>query len=100
MINLGEIPIVKIRSLALNRNPYLRKDEEYFNKRTEKLIYTKFRAALYHKYKNLCAVCGESVYNGEPVELHHIIPRKTGGKYDLKNIQPVHRVCHQQLHHK
>jgi 5-methylcytosine-specific restriction endonuclease McrA len=37
---------------------------------------------------------------GEAVELHHIKPVKAGGKYKLDNIQPLHRICHQQVTHK
>lgn len=74
VLNLAEIPIIQLRPLALDRNPYLLRDEEYFNKRIEGLTVAKFRAAAYRKCKHLCSVCGESLHNGEPVELHHAIP--------------------------
>lgn len=97
-MNLTEIPIIQLRPLALERNPYLAEDEEYFNKRIERLTMAKFRrAAAYKKCKHLCSVCGESLHNGEPVELHHVVPQKAGGKYSLKNIQPLHQICHQKI---
>ncbi len=49
------------------------------------------------KFKHLCPRCGESLHNGEPIELHHIIPKKAGGKHSMNNTQPLHRVCHQQI---
>lgn len=99
IMNLGEIPIIQLRPLALNRNPYLKKDEDYFNKRIEKLTMAKFRAAIYKKYKHLCTVCGESLHNGEPVELHHVVPQKAGGKHSMKNTQPLHQICHKKITH-
>lgn len=86
--------------LKLDRNPYIKEDIEYFLKRRKDLILAKFRAAIYKKFNHQCAQCGESLYNGEFVELHHIIPQKLNGKYSMKNIQPVHRICHQQITHR
>jgi hypothetical protein len=40
----------------------------------------KFRRAIYEKYKHLCPNCQQSLYNGEPVELHHITSQKQGGQ--------------------
>ena len=99
LVNLGEIPIIKLRPLKLDRNPFKKEDHEYFEKRREKLIDAKFRAAVYRKYKQLCPNCGESLHNDEIVELHHIIPVKDGGKYSLKNMQPLHQICHQSITH-
>lgn len=39
------------------------------------------------------------MHNEEIVELHHIIPQKSGGKYNLENIVPLHQICHQQVTH-
>ena len=99
IINLGEIPILRLRPLKLNRNPYIKENIEYFNKRKEKRIDAKFRATIYKKFKQMCPICGESLHNGELVELHHIISQKSGGKYSIENIQPLHQVCHQQITH-
>jgi RNA-directed DNA polymerase len=97
IINLGEISILRLRPLKLDKNPYIKENTEYFDKRKEKLIDAKFRATIYKKYKQMCVICGESLHNGEVVELHHIIPQKLGGKYSTKNIQPLHQICHQQV---
>ena len=39
IINLGEIPIISPKPLKLDKNPYLLKNEEYYNKRKENIIY-------------------------------------------------------------
>lgn len=44
-------------------------------------------------------MCLVSLHNGELVELHHIIPLKSGGKYSIENILPLHQICHQQATH-
>ena len=31
------------------------------------------------------------------MELHHIVPQKSKGKYSLDNILPLHQICHQQV---
>ena len=46
-----------------------------------------------------CPVCGQSIFNGEPTEIHHLIPKKDGGKEDIKNLAFLHLFCHQKTHH-
>lgn len=99
LINLGEISIITLRPLKLDKNPYLKKHIEYFNKRKERIIEAKFRSIIYKIYEQMCPICGESLHNGEPVELHHIIPHKSKGKYSTENILPLHQICHQQVSH-
>jgi RNA-directed DNA polymerase len=99
IINLGEISIIRLTRIKLNKNPYIKENLEYFRIKRDKIIEAKFRATIYKKFKQLCPLCGESLHNGEAVELHHIIPRKRGGTYKIKNIQPLHQICHQQVTH-
>lgn len=54
---------------------------------------------MYKIYEHKCPMCKESLHNGEPVELHHIVPRKSGGKYRIENVLPLHQICHQQVTH-
>lgn len=99
LINLGEISIITRRPLKLDKNPYIRENLEYYESRREKLIEAKFRQTIYKLFKQRCPLCEESLHNEEPVELHHIIPRKSGGKYSLENIVPLHELCHKQITH-
>jgi len=48
----------------------------------------------------LCEVCNESLFNGEELHTHHVIPRKDGGKDMHRNLRMVHLYCHQQIHSK
>lgn len=60
-------------------------------------IQAKFRAAIYKRFGH--PHCEESLYNGEFIELHHKIAQKSGGKWSMDNIKPLHRVCHQSVTH-
>ena len=45
-----------------------------------------------------CPVCGETLFNGEPLELHHRLPKSKGGKDTHDNLELLHRYCHQKVH--
>lgn len=49
------------------------------------------------KQNHLCPLCGESLYNDEELHLHHIEPRKAGGKDRYDNYLLLHLYCHQQV---
>ena len=46
-----------------------------------------------------CPVCGDSLFNGEPLELHHRLPKSKGGKDTYDNLVFLHLYCHQQVHY-
>jgi hypothetical protein len=41
IINLGEISIIKLRPLKLDKNPYMKENMDYYNKRREQRIEAK-----------------------------------------------------------
>jgi len=45
-----------------------------------------------------CRRCGETLFNGEDIHKHHIIPRAKGGEDRYTNLEMVHLYCHQQIH--
>jgi len=97
IVNLGETAIISPRPLKLDRNPYLMADEEYFNKRKARSDGQKFRSKILKKYNYTCDVCGQTLLNEEKIDFHHIKPRKSGGRYTMKNIKPLHQICHQRI---
>lgn len=52
---------------------------------------------MYKKYGHKCLICQQTLHNEEQVDMHHIIPRASGGKYSIENILPLHQICHQQV---
>jgi len=45
-----------------------------------------------------CPVCGEHLFNGEQLQLHHLVPIKDGGTDKQENLVHLHKPCHQHLH--
>ena len=64
----------------------------------EKLNRTQHKVAKKQGYK--CPICGDSLFNDEPLHLHHIIPRCKGGKDEVKNLVWLHQYCHHQIHYQ
>lgn len=56
------------------------------------------RLKLAKKQYHICPICEESLYNNEELHVHHIIPKKKGGKYSFSNCIIVHELCHRQIH--
>lgn len=46
-----------------------------------------------------CPVCGQSLYNGENLHLHHKKPRAQGGNEANDNLIILHQECHNQVHY-
>ncbi|MEY3866956.1 MAG: hypothetical protein RLZZ338_847, partial [Cyanobacteriota bacterium] len=53
-------------------------------------------ATLLKNQKGVCPHCGHSFRDGDKMEVDHIIPRAIGGKDEYKNLQLLHRHCHQK----
>ena len=62
---------------------------EKFNKKSQRII---------SKQNHKCPVCGQTLYNNEPLHLHHIIPKSEGGKDTLNNLVYLHTYCHHKTH--
>jgi RNA-directed DNA polymerase len=45
-----------------------------------------------------CPHCGQSLFNGEEIHIHHKTPRHQGGTNHASNLMAVHLVCHAQIH--
>lgn len=45
-----------------------------------------------------CPNCGQSLFNGEDIHIHHKVPRHQAGTNHTSNLVAVHLVCHAQLH--
>ncbi len=80
--------------------------QEYWEKRrkksdanmAKKLSKTKERVAKRQNYQ--CPICGQPLFNDEPLHLHHIKPRCEGGTDDMKNLVWVHQYCHHKVHYE
>jgi RNA-directed DNA polymerase len=52
------------------------------------------KAELLQKQKGKCAWCRHHFQNWDVLEVDHIVPKALGGKDDKKNLQVIHRHCH------
>jgi len=103
LYSISSTPIVrhiKVKGTASPDDPSLR---DYWHKRSLKI--GKYKWAKGSKYeqvakmqKHKCPVCGDSLYNGEEIETHHITPVKDGGSDDPENLVHLHKACHKQVH--
>lgn len=79
---------------------------EYWDKRNTKTNaneaekYNKKKQGIAKKQQYRCPECGDTIFNGEPLHLHHIVPRCDGGKDDSRNLIWIHQYCHHQVHHR
>ncbi len=93
---------VKVKGDASPDDPFLR---EYWEKRHQKYgkSYWERNSRNYKIAQNQnwkCPICGESLFNGEELDTHHIVPVAQGGDNSVKNLQHLHRACHIQEHSK
>jgi RNA-directed DNA polymerase len=56
------------------------------------------RQELARRQDHRCYVCGETLYNDEELHMHHLEPRREGGKESYRNLRLIHLYCHQQRH--
>lgn len=88
---------VLVKGAASPDDPMLR---EYWEKRNAKQAKTlapgKQRMA--HTQNYLCDVCGESLFNEEELQTHHVMPKNAGGPDIYANLVLRHLYCHQQIH--
>ena len=86
-----------VKSDASYDNPDLVKYWESRTKRkSQNLIPSYQKLARKQGYK--CCVCGESLFNDEPLQKHHKVPRSKGGKDTYANLELMHYYCHRQVH--
>jgi RNA-directed DNA polymerase len=73
--------------------------QDYWQKRRAKIQVTAFRRRqLVQRQQGICPVCHQHLENGEDLHIHHVVPKKSGGKDDLANLWLVHHNCHRQIH--
>lgn len=89
----------------IRRLPDRKEDKPYYEKlRVDRLTMRPFNAFfkldrdLAESQFGICPVCEKDLYNGEFLNIHHIIPRAEKGKFIFSNLVLVHYLCHQSIH--
>jgi RNA-directed DNA polymerase len=47
-----------------------------------------------------CPGCGQALFDGQEVHLHHLTPVQAGGSDAVENLQWLHKTCHHQQHQR
>ncbi|NES70133.1 MAG: group II intron reverse transcriptase/maturase [Okeania sp. SIO2D1] len=105
LYDISSTPIVRHIKVKGKASPDDSSLQEYWEKRSTKTGKNYWaRGSKYEqiaKFQNWkCPVCGDNLFNGEPIETHHIVPVAKGGSDDPENLMHLHKACHQQLHSK
>ncbi len=105
LYNIAKTPIVRHIKVKGTASPFDAELTEYWLKRRTKLGKSKWAKG--SKYETVakqqnwkCPNCGQSLFNGENIETHHIVPVKIGGSDDSENLIHLHAACHKQEHSK
>jgi RNA-directed DNA polymerase len=91
--------IVRHRLVRTTHSPDDPTLQDYWQQRRAKPQVTMHRRRqLVQMQQGICPVCHQHLENGEGLHVHHIVPKKSGGKDDLANLWLVHQNCHHQIH--
>jgi RNA-directed DNA polymerase len=94
LINHAATPIVRHVKVRGNASPY-NGNWIYWSKRRGEYPETPNRvSSLIKQQKGICSHCGLYFTSTDIVEVDHIIPKALGGKDEYKNLQLLHRHCH------
>ena len=94
LLSHSEVEIKRHVKVNGNKSPY-DGDWLYWTARMGKHPEVSTRVKnLLKKQKGKCTVCGLNFKDGDKLEVDHIIPKALGGKDEYKNLQLLHRHCH------
>ena len=100
MTKLSWIPIRRHVLILHGASPDNPDQRQYWDKRNvlnaKYLLIDKHRKLAFIQ-KGRCLRCGGNLMN-EGLHLHHIKPKSKGGSDAYKNLELIHKLCHQQAH--
>ncbi len=103
LTKVADMPIqrhIKVKGMASPDDPSLHDYWQYRQTQYGKTYWatgSKYhQVALAQRWR--CPVCGDLLFNGEPLHIHHRIRIKDGGMDGADNLIHLHRACHQHIH--
>ena len=105
LYDISKTPIVRHVKVKGTTSPFDAEQADYWeNRKTQQGKKKWVKGSKYEtiaKQQNWkCPNCGQSLFNGENIETHHIVPVKNGGSDDTENLIHLHSACHKQEHSK
>eukprot|EP00191_Tetraselmis_sp_GSL018_P020990 CAMPEP_0177577902 /NCGR_PEP_ID=MMETSP0419_2-20121207/34_1 /TAXON_ID=582737 /ORGANISM="Tetraselmis sp., Strain GSL018" /LENGTH=460 /DNA_ID=CAMNT_0019066253 /DNA_START=1906 /DNA_END=3288 /DNA_ORIENTATION=- len=105
LLKFADIYIRRHVIVKNNMNPDDRSAEslKYWAKRDANKQYMAWggyesRLKLAKKQYHICPICYETLYNDEELHVHHMKPKRLGGKDTYGNLVILHELCHRQIH--
>lgn len=102
VLKLSWVKIVRHVMVKSDDSPYNPNTRDYWVKRkkhNQQQWWDKRRQDVAKQQGHECPICGQSLYNGENLHLHHIISRAKGGTDEKHNLVILHQECHKQIHY-
>ena len=103
LVKLREIPIARHLQVKGTNSPDDPTLTDYWERRKTrfgKILLARgskrYRIASQQRWK--CPYCGEHLFNGEDIQLHHRQAVSQGGSEFEENLQLLHQSCHSNLH--
>jgi RNA-directed DNA polymerase len=94
LLTYADTPIIRHVTVRPEASPY-DGNWTYWSKRKGTSFDVPNKVAfLLKKQKGKCTFCGQYFTSEDIAEIDHIIPMSSGGKNDYKNLQLLHRHCH------
>ncbi|WP_434222270.1 group II intron reverse transcriptase [Limnospira platensis CENA597] len=87
-------PIVRHTLIRPDATPYDGNWTYWATRRGQAIDTPNKVAKLLKKQKGRCTWCGQFFTPSDLIEVDHIVPRSQGGKDEYKNLQLLHRHCH------
>lgn len=100
LIKYSDTKIIRHVKVRGNKSPY-DGDFVYWTQRLSAYLETSTRVkTLLKRQKGKCTLCNLSFTNQDILEVDHIIPTSQGGNDTYKNLQLLHRHCHDKKSHQ
>ena len=94
LLTHAETPITRHVTVRPEASPYDGNWTYWSTRKGTSFDVPKRVATLLKKQKGKCNLCGQYFTPEDIAEIDHIIPTSKGGKNDYKNLQLLHRHCH------
>jgi RNA-directed DNA polymerase len=94
LIDHDETPIIRQVKVKGNVSPFDGNWVYWSSRMGKKPLVSIKISTLLKKQKGKCTICNQYFTEDSILEIDHIIPKKLGGKDDYRNLQLLHRHCH------
>ena len=104
LVKPDKTPITRFTKVIGRHSPYDPSLRDYWQARYKRQVarqtHIRKLLALLQTQDNRCSLCHIFFTPEDMIQIHHNVPRNTGGTDDLANLRAVHPWCHHQHHQR